>query len=128
MQWKITIQLAITVREPLSVDHVRRIEDFRRCAIGAWLESAATLSIRKTAEHAELNRSHIRFHDELVTIAQLLHARRFGDAAKATQPGSGFDVASHAFAAAVTACNRILPIAAPLPMGTVFSPPAIGPK
>ena len=128
MQWKITIQLAITMREPLSADHVQQIENFRRCAIGAWLESSATLPIRSCAEYDELKRRHIRFHDEMVSIARLLHAGRFEEATVATQPGSAFDLASRALAAAITVCNRILPIAAPLPAGTVFLPPLISPK
>jgi hypothetical protein len=50
IQWKITLQLAITLQEPLSVDHIHQILNFRECAIGRWLDSATTLPMRGKRE------------------------------------------------------------------------------
>ncbi len=114
MQWKMTMQFAIATREPLCPDHLEQIRHFRRCAIGRWLDSPSTLPIRSSREYADLARKHVRFHEEMEVIAQLLDSARFEDANEATKLASAFDRASEALAAAIMACDRVLPIAAPL--------------
>lgn len=113
VQWKITLQLAIAMREPLSADQVGQISHYRRCAIGQWLESPATLPIQGRPQYAELVRQHIRFHEEMKVIADLLAEGSYSDAAAAMKLRSPFDLSSEALAAAIMACDRVFTIAVP---------------
>ena len=113
IQWKITLQLAITMQEPLSALHVREILHFRECAIGRWLDSAATLPMRVKAEYADLVRKHIDFHHEMTKIANLIAQGRYEDAARNISPSSSFIRSSHALANAVMAYDNVAAIAVP---------------
>lgn len=114
IQWKITLQLAITMQEQLSPHHVQQIRNFRECAIGRWLDSAATLPMRSRPEFADLMRKHIAFHDEMGRIAELIGAGEFEDAARAISPDSAFIRSSKALANAVMAYDGVASIAVPV--------------
>ena len=113
IQWKITLQLAITLQEPLSVDHVNQILNFRRCSIGRWLDSGATLSMRGTPQYADLTRKHIEFHEEMKRIADLIAGASYDDAAKGISPSSSFMRGSKALANAVMAYDAVAAVAVP---------------
>jgi methyl-accepting chemotaxis protein len=113
IQWKITLQLAITMQEPLSADHVNQILHFRQCAIGRWLDSAATLPMRGTPEYADLMRKHIDFHHEMKRISDLISDARYENAARSISPTSSFLRSSKALANAVMAYDSVAAIAVP---------------
>ena len=121
MRWRMTLQFAIATREALSPEHLEQIRHFRLCAIGRWLDSPATFSIRNSREYADLVRRHVRFHEEMEVIAELLESGRFEDAGEAMRLSRAFDLASEALAAAIMACDRVLPIAAPLHSGSLVA-------
>jgi hypothetical protein len=39
VQWRISLQFAIRMQEPLSEAQLDQIRHYRRCAIGVWLDS-----------------------------------------------------------------------------------------
>ena len=113
IQWKITLQVAISMQEPLTVDHIRQIRHSRECAIGKWLDSPLTLSMRGTAQYADLMRKHIEFHREMERIADLIADGEFELAARGISPSSGFMRGSKALANAVMAYDAVAAITVP---------------
>jgi hypothetical protein len=111
MQWKITLQLAIALNEPLSPSAIRAIEHSEECPIGRWLVSQYTLGIRGTAEYRDLVAGHEEFHREAAQVASLINSRKYGAARRALDPNSSFRRTSQAMANAITALDRIQPIA-----------------
>lgn len=111
MQWKITLQLAIALNEPLSPSAIRAIEHSEECPIGRWLVSQHTLGIRGTAEYRDLFARHEDFHREVAQIASLINRGKYGAARRAIDPNSSFRLASLAISSAVMALDRIQTIA-----------------
>ncbi len=114
IQWKITLQFAITMQEPLSADHVNQILHFRQCAIGRWLDSPTTLPMRGTPQYADLMRKHIEFHHEMKRIADLIDDSNYEDAARGISPSSSFMRCSEALANAVMVYDAVAAIAVPV--------------
>jgi hypothetical protein len=112
VQWKITLQTSITLRESLSSIHLEQISHYRRCAIGRWLDSDATLAMRNHPAYQELVDRHIAFHFEMHNVAALIQNKRYTDAARAIATASVFSRSSNSLALAITAYDRVAPIAA----------------
>jgi hypothetical protein len=111
MQWKITLQLAIALNEPLSPNAIHAIEHSEQCPIGRWLASQHTLGLRNTPEYRDLVARHEEIHRVLAQIAALINSRKYGAARRAIDLNSNFRKASQAMANAITALDRIQPIA-----------------
>ena len=111
MQWKITLQLAIALHEPLSPSAIHAIQHSEQCPIGRWLVSQHTSGLRNTPEYRDLVAGHEEFHRELAQIAAMINHGKYGAARRAIDPNSSFRRASQAMANAITALDRIQPIA-----------------
>ena len=111
MQWKITLQLAIALHEPLSPSAIHAIQHSEQCPIGRWLVSQHTAGLRNTPEYRDLVAGHEEFHRELAQIAAMINHGKYGAARRAIDPNSSFRRASQAMANAITALDRIQPIA-----------------
>ena len=114
IQWKITLQVAITLQEPLTTEQIHQIQHARECAIGRWLDSPLTLGMRSSLQYSNLVRKHLDFHREMGRIAELILDGRFEDAARAISPSSPFLQSSKALANAVMAYDGLTAIAVPL--------------
>jgi len=114
IQWKITLQFAITMQEPLSAEHVHQILNYRHCAIGRWLDSALTTPMRGRPEYVDLVQKHIEFHHEMKRLSELIAGARFEEAALNIGPLSGFARGSKALATAVMAYDAVAAIAVPV--------------
>jgi len=114
IQWKITLQVAITLQEPLTAEQIHQIRHARECAIGRWLDSPLTLGMRSSLQYSNLVRMHLDFHREMGCIAELIADRMFEDAARAISPSSSFLQSSKALAHAVMAYDALTTIAVPL--------------
>jgi hypothetical protein len=111
MQWKIALQLAIALNEPLSPSAIRAIQHSEECPIGRWLVSQYTLGIRDTPEYRDLAARHEEVHREMAQIATLINNGKYGAARRAIKPDSSFRKASQAMANAIMAMDLIQPIA-----------------
>ena len=111
MQWKITLQLAIALHEPLSPSAIHAIQHSEQCPIGRWLVSQHTSGLRNTPEYRDLVAGHEEFHRELAQIAAMINHGKYGAARRAIDPNSSFRRASQTMANAITALDRIQPIA-----------------
>jgi hypothetical protein len=113
VQWKIALQTAIVLREALSASQLDQIRHHRRCAIGLWLDSAATLRFRSSPAYLDLVRKHIGFHHQMERVAVLIGQQSFEEAGRQIKTGSGFHGAALALALAMTVYDQISPIAVP---------------
>ena len=111
MQWKITLQLAIAMHEPLSPSAIRAIEHSEECPGGRWIVSQHTSGLRNTPEYRDLVAGHEEFHREVAQIAAMINHGKYSAARRAIDPNSSFRRASQAMANAITALDRIQPIA-----------------
>jgi hypothetical protein len=114
IQWRISLQFAIRMQEPLSESQLEHIRHYRRCAIGLWLESPATLPMRSHPAYLDLVHRHIDFHFEMQHIANCIALSKFDVATRAIAAESSFSRSSNALAMAVTAYDRIATIAVPV--------------
>jgi len=114
IQWRITLQLAIALQEPLSAGHLDQILHFRQCAIGRWLDSEATLAMQADPAYADLVNKHIDFHKEMGRVANLIAACDFREAGRSIDPRSSFGRSSKALANAMMAFDQITPMAVPV--------------
>ncbi len=92
MQWRMTLQLAITLEEPLAPEHIQQIRTYR----------------------VDLCDKHVDFHREMDGVAKLIEGGRYAEAARAIDPYSSFAYSSKALALAITAYDRIATIAVPV--------------
>lgn len=111
MQWKIALQLAIALREPLSPSAIRAIQHSEECPIGRWLVSQYTVGLRGTPEYRDLAARHEEAHRELAQIASLIGNGKYGAARRALDPNSSFRQAAQAMASAIMALDSIQTIA-----------------
>ena len=114
IQWKIALQLAITLQEPLTVEQIHQIWHARECAVGRWLDSPLTFGMRSSLQYSNLVRKHLEFHREMGCIADLIVDGRFEDAARAISPMSPFMQISKALAHAIMAYDALTAIAVPV--------------
>ena len=68
-------------------------------------------SFRNTPEYRDLVVRHEEFHRELARIAAMINNGNFTEAKRALAPNSSFRKATQAMANAITALDRIQPIA-----------------
>ena len=80
MQWKITLQLAIALNEPLSPNAIRAIQHSAECPIGRWLVSQHTSCLRNTPEYRDLVARHEEFHREVAQIAAMINQGKYSAA------------------------------------------------
>jgi hypothetical protein len=111
MRWRITLQLAVAMREPLSPGATRAIEHLEECTIGKWLVSQHTLSARDTPEYQALVARHEEFHRVMHEIAFSISHEDYETAGLALAPGSSFRRAAQAISSAMMALDRIQTIA-----------------
>jgi len=114
IQWKITLQLAITLQEPLTAEQIHQIRHARECAIGRWLDSPLTFGMRSSLQYSNLVRRHLDFHREMGRIADMIVDGQFEEAARAISPSSAFLESSKALAQAVMAYDVLTAIAVPI--------------
>jgi hypothetical protein len=101
VRWKITLQLAMHLREPLSERATRSITHIEECSINKWLLSEHTRDVRSTAEYRAVVQLHIAFHDQMLQIANLLQAADFDEVERRVNHPGPFLDASNAFANAI---------------------------
>jgi hypothetical protein len=111
VRWKITLMLAIRMREPLAPNVLRAIQYPDECSIGRWLLSHHTLTIRGTPEYVALLDRHRLFHAEMLRVALLINSENFATAEYALNQEGRFRDAAQAIANAISAVDRIQPIA-----------------
>ena len=111
MRWRITLQLAVTMREPLSPGATRAIEHQEECSIGKWLVSRHTLDVRNTPQYRDLVARHEEFHRVMTEIAFAINHGDYEAAGQALAPGSSFRKAAQAISSAIMALDRIQSIA-----------------
>jgi Chemoreceptor zinc-binding domain len=111
IRWKITLQLAITRHEQLSLRATNAIQQSAECSIGKWLFSTHTLHLRATPEYLALVDAHEHFHDEMRQIARLIESQDFAAAERALEPGSSFQCASQSIANAMMALDHVQTLA-----------------
>jgi hypothetical protein len=111
MRWRITLQLAVALRESLSPGATRAIEHLEECSIGKWLVSQHTLGIRGTTEYRDLVARHEEFHRVMTAIAFSINHGDYEAAGRFLAPNSSFRVAAQAISSAMMALDRIQSIA-----------------
>ena len=111
MRWRIALQLAATMREPLSPGATRAIEHQEECSIGKWLVSRHTLDVRNTPQYRDLVARHEEFHRVMTEIAFAINHGDYEAAGQALAPGSSFRRAAQSIASAMMALDRIQTIA-----------------
>ena len=124
MQWKMTLQFAVEMREGVTAEQMQQITSPNLCAIGKWLLMPETRERYEREQISELTRKHLSFHNEMTRIARCLEAGDFSSAGSLMQTGSEFQRCSHALAMAVTALDRAVPLRIPVPAGRAGKPPA----
>ena len=118
VQWKITLELALTRREALSDGEMRQIERPGECAIGCWLVSDATREVRDTPQYEELSRAHVEFHREMLLVARLIECEEYGLAGQRLAAGGEYRMRSQHLAGAIMALDRVKRIGVPVVLTT----------
>ena len=113
VNWKIALQFAITMQEQLTPEQIASIYHPHLCSIGSWLDSPVTMRMRAQPAYTDLVSLHLRFHHEMVAIAELIAAKRFREASAAMTVDSAFTRASLALARSITAFDQVFKIAVP---------------
>jgi methyl-accepting chemotaxis protein len=101
VRWKIALQLAAQLREPLSERATRSITHIEECANYKWLVSEHTRDLRGTTEYRAVVQRHAAFHDQMRKVANLLQAADFDSAARLVNQPGPFQDASNALANAI---------------------------
>jgi hypothetical protein len=101
VRWKIALQFAAQLREPLSERATSSIAHPQECSVYKWLLSEHTRDVRTTTEYRTVVQLHAAFHNQMLKVANLLQAADFDEAARlVNQPGPFLD-ASNALAKAI---------------------------
>jgi hypothetical protein len=106
VRWKVTLLLAVRMREPLSERATLSINRPQECSIHRWLVSKHTLGLRGTPEYRSALELHLAFHMQMQRIALLLNNGQFEAAERLLNPPATFQSASNAFANALMALDR----------------------
>lgn len=106
VRWKVTLLLAVRMREPLSERATVSINRPHECSIHRWLLSKYTLGLRGTPEYRVALDRHLAFHVQMQRIALLLNTGEFEQAARLLSSPENFQSASNAFANALMALDR----------------------
>ncbi len=114
VNWRLVLQFAIAVEEQLTPEQISAIQHHRECAIGRWLDSPVNSEIRQLPAYRDVVTRHIQFHQEMISVSQLITQRRFSEAATSIKETSKFTQASLALARAITALDQVVKLAVPL--------------
>jgi hypothetical protein len=106
VRWKVTLLLAVRMREPLSERATLSIHRPQECSIHRWLMSKHTLRLRGTAEYRTALQLHLAFHVQMQRIALLLNTGQFEQAGRLLNSPESFQSTSNAFANALMALDR----------------------
>ncbi|HEX9202161.1 MAG TPA: CZB domain-containing protein [Acidobacteriaceae bacterium] len=107
VRWKITLLLAVRMREPLSDRALQSIQYPEQCSLGKWLLGKHTLHLRSTKEYLAAVDGHQAFHRQMLAIAHLINSRKFDEAERLLNFPGPFISASNSFANAIMALDRI---------------------
>jgi hypothetical protein len=108
IRWRITLQLAIRMREPLSANAIQAIEHPEQCSVGQWIGSIETPLVRRLPEFRGLVECHLEFHRAMLEIAEFINRGEFICAERALEPDSRFRAAAQAISSAITKIDRAL--------------------
>jgi len=106
VRWKITLLLATRMREPLSERATRSIQHPEEDATRKWLLSKYTLHLRGTPEYQTALDLHTAFHQQMLSIANLINAGDYEQAERLINAAEPFQNASTALANAIMALER----------------------
>jgi hypothetical protein len=106
VRWKIALLLAAQMHEPLSERATRSIAHIEECSVYKWLLSERTRDLRSMREYNAVNQRHAAFHDQMLKVANLLHAADFDEAERLVNQPGPFQNASNALANAIMALDR----------------------
>ncbi len=106
IRWKITLLLAVQMREPLSDRATRSLQHPEECSIHKWLLSDHTRHFRGTRDHRTVLDSHAAFHSQMLKVATLLRAGDFDQAEGLLNQSGPFQAASISLANAIMALDR----------------------
>jgi hypothetical protein len=109
VRWKITLQLAMHLREPLSERATRSITHIEECSIHKWLLSEHTRHVRHSTEYRAVVQLHSAFHDQMLQIANLLQATDFDEVERRVNHPGPFQDASNALANAIMSLEGARP-------------------
>jgi len=107
VRWKITLQMAVRMGEPLSARATRSIEHPEECSIRQWLLGKHTLHLRRAPEYRAVLDRHTEFHREMQRIATLINDGAYAAAERLINSTTGFQSASNAVANAIMALERV---------------------
>jgi hypothetical protein len=106
VRWKVTLLLAVRMREPLSERATLSIHRPQECSIHRWLLSKHTLRLRGTPEYRKALDLHLAFHVQMQRIADLINTGEFEHAGRLLNSPATFLTTSNAFANALMALDR----------------------
>jgi hypothetical protein len=106
VRWKVTLLLAVRMREPLSERATVSIHRPHECSIHRWLLSKHTLGLRGTPEYRNALDLHLAFHVLMQRVALLLNTGEFEQAGRLLNSPENFQNVSNAFANALMALDR----------------------
>jgi hypothetical protein len=106
VRWKITLLLAVQLREPLSDRATRSLQHPEECSIHKWLQSDYTRHLRGKREHRAVIDLHAAFHSQMLKVATLLSERDFEQAQRLLNQPGPFQEASNSLANAIMALDR----------------------
>jgi hypothetical protein len=107
VRWKITLQTATQLREPLSKLATRTIHQPDECSVGLWLLSRHTLHLRHMPEYSTVIDLHNAFHREMQTIARLINTGDYAAADRMLNAPTGFQHLCNVSGHAIMALERV---------------------
>ena len=106
VRWKIALLLAARMREPLSERATRSIQHPEEDSIRKWLLSERTLHLRGTPEYQTALDLHAAFHQQMLSIANLINGGDYEQAERLINAAEPFQNSSTALANAIMALDR----------------------
>jgi hypothetical protein len=107
VRWKITLQTATQMREPLSKLATRTIQHPDECSVGLWLLSRHTLHLRHMPEYRAVVNRHTQFHQEMQTVARLINTGEYAAADRMLNAPTGFQYLCNVSGHAIMALERV---------------------
>ena len=114
VNWRLVLQFAITVEEQLTPEQISAIQHHSQCAIGRWLDSPVNFNMRQHPAYRDVVTRHIQFHQEMISVSQLIAEKRFSEAAASFKQNSSFTRAGLALARAITSLDQVAKMMVPL--------------
>jgi methyl-accepting chemotaxis protein len=106
VRWKITLLLAVKIREQLSARAQQSIQHPEQCSIGKWLLGKHTLHLRGTKEYLAVLDGHEAFHRQMLRVANLINSGDFDEAECLLNSPEPFLSVSNTLANAIMALGR----------------------